>query len=401
MTGKIIVRPEYSELIKPYIGGSLIKILIGQRRVGKSFILMQLMQDISKEYPKDNIIYINKEDYQFDSIKNYSDLIQFVNSKITEERKTALFIDEVQEVQGFEKALRHFQNSGNFDIYCTGSNANLLSGELATLLSGRFIRFRVNSLSYKEFLNFHQLEDNQESLNQFMKFGGMPHLINLKNEERVYYEYLRNVFDSIVLRDIVARYNIRNVNFLRNLLQFLADNTGGLFSAKKISDYLKSQKINIQSKTILEYLDYIESVFFVDRVKRAEIGGKKIFEIGDKYYFEDLGMRHGLVPFNQKDINKVLENLVYHHLKLNRYEIYIGKSGVKEIDFIAEKPGKKIYIQVAYLIPDEKVHEREFGNLLEIQDNYTKYVITMDETASGNYKGIEHWNIRKFLMEFK
>jgi predicted AAA+ superfamily ATPase len=401
MAGKLIVRPEYSEMIKPYVGGSLIKILIGQRRVGKSFILMQLMQDISKDYPENYIIYINKEDYQFDSIKNYSDLIQFVNSKITEERTTALFIDEVQEIQGFEKALRHFQNSGNFDIYCTGSNANLLSGELATLLAGRYIRFRVNSLSYMEFLKFHQLEDKQESLNKFMKFGGMPHLINLKNEERVYYEYLRNVFDSIVLRDIVARYNIRNVNFLRDLLKFLADNTGSLFSAKKISDYLKSQNINIQSKTILEYLDYIESVFFVDRVKRAEIGGKKIFEIGEKYYFEDLGMRHGLVPFNQKDINKVLENLVYHHLKLNRYEIYIGKSGDKEIDFIAEKPGKKIYIQVAYLIPDDKVHDREFGNLLEIEDNYTKCVVSMDETASGNYKGIEHWNIRKFLMEFK
>jgi predicted AAA+ superfamily ATPase len=228
----------------------------------------------------------------------------------------------------------------------------------------------------------------------------MPHLINLKDEDRVYFEYLRNVYDSIILRDIVERYKIRNVQFINDLILFLADNLGSIVSAKKISDFLKSQKINIQPKIILEYLSYLESVYLIERVKRIDIAGKKIFELGDKFYFEDLGIRHRLIPFQQNDINKVLENLVYHHLRVNRYNVFVGKQADREIDFVAEKDGKKVYIQVAYLITDEKVHEREFGNLLKIEESYPKMVITMDEFAGGDYKGIEHWSIRKFLTEF-
>jgi hypothetical protein len=228
----------------------------------------------------------------------------------------------------------------------------------------------------------------------------MPHLINLKDEDRVYFEYLRNIYDSIILRDIVERYKIRNVQFINDLILFLADNLGSIVSAKKISDYLKSQKINIQAKIILEYLSYIESVYLIERVKRIDIAGKKIFELGDKFYFEDLGIRHRLIPFQQKDINKVLENLVYHHLRVNRYNVFVGKQADREIDFVAEKNGKKVFIQVAYMITDEKVHEREFGNLLKIEENYPKLVVTMDEFAGGDYKGIEHWTIRKFLTEF-
>ncbi|MBN1186309.1 MAG: ATP-binding protein [Bacteroidales bacterium] len=395
-----IYRDNYYKKIEPYIGNNLIKVLVGQRRVGKSFLLYQLMDEISKNKTHSNIIYINKEDYTFDAIKNYADLITYVDSQKTSKGKVALFIDEIQDIKDFEKALRHFQSGNYYDIYCTGSNASLLSGELATFLAGRYIQIKVYALSYPEFLKFHKLDDNNENLNKYIMFGGMPHLINLKDEGRIYYEYLRNVFDSIVLRDIITRYKIRNVSFLIDLIRFLADNTGSILSAKRISDYLKSQNINLLPKSILEYLYYLESVFFIERVKRTEIAGRKIFEIGDKFYFEDLGMRHLLIPYQQKDIQKVLENLVFHHLKTLDYTIYVGKLQDKEIDFVAQKYENKMYLQVAYIITDEKTHEREFGNLLKIPDNCPKMVISMDEMTGKNYKGIEHWNIRKFLTEF-
>jgi len=397
---RIILRPVYSQQIEPYIDSTLIKVIIGQRRVGKSFILMQLMREIKQRNPSARLIYINKEDYAFDAVKNHADLMNWLARDGDHIGKTYLFIDEVQEIEGFEKALRSLQLSGDYDIYCTGSNATLLSGELATFLAGRYIQIRVFALTYNEFLAFHELDDHPESLQQYIRYGGMPHLINLVKDERVYYEYLRNLFDTIVLRDIITRHKIRNIGFLQDLILFLADNIGSLFSAKRISDYLKSQKIGLLPKLVLEYLHYLESVFFVERVKRTEVGGRKIFEIGDKFYFEDLGMRHALIPFQQRDINKVLENLVYHHLRAGGFRVFIGKLHDREIDFVAEKEGRKYYIQVAYLVPDEKTHEREFGNLLKIEDNFPKMVVSMDEFASGDYKGIQHWHIRKFLTSF-
>jgi len=396
-----IYRAAYYKQIEPYIGDNkLIKVLIGQRRVGKSYILFQLMEEIKKRNPAMEILYINKEDYAFDFIKTYSDLIAYLKLKKKSKGNTCLFIDEVQDIQSFEKALRSLQASGYYDIYCTGSNASLLSGELATYLAGRYIQIRIYSLTYPEFLQFHKLKESAESFQKYIKFGGMPHLINLRNEERIYYEYLRNIIDSIVLRDVVSRFKVRNVGFLQDLIHFLADNIGSIVSAKRISDYLKSQKINLLPKSVLEYLYYLETVFFVEKVKRTEIGGRKIFEIGDKFYFEDLGMRHTLIPFQQKDIHKVLENLVYHHLRSKQFDVFIGKQGDREIDFVAERNGEKYYIQVAYLIPDEKTHEREFGNLLKIGDNFPKMVVSMDELAGGQHKGIEHWSIRKFLTKF-
>ncbi len=397
----IISRDEYYQQIEPFIGDSLIKILTGQRRVGKSYILLQLMEEIRKTHPSDGFIYIDKEDFSFDTIRTHSDLISFVEARRETSARQFLFIDEIQNIDGFEKALRHFQSTGGYDIYCTGSNATLLSGELATLLAGRYIQIRVYSLSFNEFLKFHKLPPDNDSLRKYILFGGMPHLINLREDADVYYEYLRNMVDSIVLRDIVARFKIRNVLLLRSLIQFIAGNAGNVVSAKSISDYLKSQKINLLPKTILEYLYDLESAFFIDRVKRTDVGGKKIFETGDKFYFEDLGMRHALIPFQQKDIGRVLENLAYHHLKAMHYNVMTGRQGDRETDFVAEKNGKKTYIQVAYMIADEKTHEREFGNLLRIPDNSPKMVVTMDELSGGEYKGIEHRSILNFLTQFR
>lgn len=395
-----IPRNNYFEQFEPYIGSNLIKVLVGQRRVGKSYILFQLMDEIERRDSSVQILFINKEDYAFDSIKNYSDLIEYVHTQKQENHKTALFIDEIQDIDEFEKALRHFQNKEEYDIYCTGSNSKLLSGELATYLAGRHIQIRIFSLSYTEFLSFHQLVDSNDGLLKYIKYGGMPHLINLKNEERVYYEYLDNVFNTIVLKDIIMRFNVRNVSFLNDLIFFLADNIGSIVSAKRISDYLKSQKINLSPKLVLEYLSHLESVFFIDRVKRANVVGRKIFEIGDKFFFEDLGLRHSLLPYQQKDIHKIIENLVYHHLRYRQYKVFVGKLEDKEIDFIAEKDGERMYIQAAYLIKDEATHQREFGNLLNIADNFRKMVISMDEFAQGNHLGVEHWSLRKFLSAF-
>lgn len=398
ITNKYIPRQLYFNKIEPFIGSGLIIVLTGQRRVGKSYVLLQVMDEIRKRDSEASIIYINKEDYHFESIKNHIDLMAYLESQQKGTAKHHLFIDEVQDISNFELALRSLLSVDGWDIYITGSNATLLSGELATHLSGRYIQIPVHALSYPEFLQFHEFPESAGSFLQYIRWGGMPHLINLRKDDAVVYEYLRNIHNTIILRDIIARFNIRNVRFLQDLISYLADITGSVLSAKRISDYLKSQQINLTPKLVLEYLVYLESVYLINRVKRMDVDGKKIFEVGDKFFFEDLGMRHAIIPYQQKDIGKVLENLVYHHLVVNGNQVFVGKHGEKEIDFIAIKNEVKTYIQVAYLIADEKTHDREFGNLLAIPDNCAKIVVSMDETAAGNFKGIEHVSIRSFLM---
>lgn len=397
---KYIKRNLYFNQIEPFIGSGLIKVLTGQRRVGKSYVLLQLMDEIRKRDRNARIIYINKEDYQFEAIKSHNDLMDYCKSHTNKGSNHYLFIDEIQEIENFEIALRSLNTIDDCDIYCTGSNAKLLSGELATYLSGRYVQIRIYALNYVEFLQFHKLSDSAEAFMKYIRYGGMPHLINLRQEDWVVYEYLKNIQDTIVLRDIIARFKVRNIHFLQDLIFYLAEIMGSIVSAKRISDYLKSQRINLSPKLVIEYLSYLEAVYFLERVKRTEIEGRKIFEIGDKFYFEDLGMRHALIPFQQKDIGKVLENIVYLHLKTKGYQVYVGKQGSREIDFVAEKNEEKLYVQVAYLITNEKTHKREFDNLLAIHDNNPKIVVSMDETARGNYKGIEHVSIRNFLLKY-
>lgn len=398
---KNIKREYYLKKVQPFIGKNLIKVLTGQRRVGKSYLLMQIKDMLKEQIPNSNIIFIDKEKYEFDEINDYKDLIKFIQSKLKGNRINHIFIDEIQDIIQFEKALRHFNTLDNIDIYCTGSNAKLLSGELATFLSGRYIEIKIYSLSWNEFLTFHKLPNNNESLNEYIQFGGLPYLINLPREESVVFEYLKNIYSTIIYKDVVARYNIRNTNFLENLIKFTANNIGSILSAKKISDYLKSQRVKISSQVVLTYLDYLQQSFLIYRVKRADIKGKKIFEVGEKYFFEDWGLKNAIVGYKQQNINQVIENIVFLHMKILGYEIYVGKSGEKEIDFICEKSGERVYIQVAYLISDERVKKREFGNLLEIKDNWRKIVVSLDEYTFKNYKGIEHLHLREFLTEFR
>jgi uncharacterized protein len=394
-----IDRPLYMDRIKPYIGKSLIKVLIGQRRVGKSYLLMQIMELILKQDPNTQIIYINKELHEFSSIKDSEDLFAYLNETVSGDNKVALFIDEVQDIKSFEITLRDLATKANYDIYCTGSNANLLSSELATYLSGRYIEIKVFGLSYSEFLLFHKEKDSTNAFNNYLKLGGLPYLINLDNDVDVAYEYLKNIYSTILLKDVVARFNVRNINFLENLIAFLADNLGSIVSSRKISEYLKSQKINISTQVVIDYLGYLEASFLIFKVKRAGIEGKKIFEIGEKYFFEDIGIRNTIVGYKANDIHKLLENVVYLHLRMAGYSTTVGVEGNNEIDFVAQKGGEKIYVQVAYLLTNQETIDREFGNLLNISDNFPKYVVTMDETTEiGTFKGIKRMHVKDFCL---
>ncbi len=394
---KFIVRQKYLDTIRPYIGQQIIKVLIGQRRVGKSYILLQTMDEIKKLDNSANILYINKEDFKFDTLNTAEDLYNYVLSHTKPDVKNYIFIDEIQEISAFEKTLRSLLLEPIYDLYCTGSNAHILSGELATFLSGRFIEIPIYSLSYNEFLLFQQLEDSHETLQKYLKYGGLPYLKHLPLEDEIVFSYLKGVYNTVIYRDLIQRYEIRNTAFLENLVRFLADNTGQIFSAKKISDYLKSQQIKMSVSQIINYLDYLASTFLIRKVKRMDIVGKKIFEIGEKFYFEDLGLRHAIHGYRLNDMAKIIENVVFEHLLYCGYDVKVGQIGDLEIDFVCERGGEKLYVQVTYLLHDKKTIEREFGNMLKINDNYPKIVVSMDEFLGNTYEGIEYMHLRKFL----
>lgn len=396
---KLINRPIYTERIRPFIGKGIIKVLTGQRRVGKSCILMQLMEDIKKDNPQANIIYINMEHEEFRMIHNDSDLFLYLKDRMPLDKNNYLFIDEIQDIEGFENVLRSLQAKDSCDIFITGSNAKMLSGELATYLSGRYIEFHIHSLSYTEFLAFHQLDDNNQSLMLYLTYGGLPYLSRLQLTDELAFEYLRNIYATILLKDVIKREGIRNVDFLETLALYTADNIGSLFSANNISKYLKSQRIDISTTQVINYLKALNNAYLINRIGRIDIKGLKKFEVGDKYFFEDLGLRNCHIGFNlQRDIHKLLENAVYLHLSLLQYEIYTGQNEQQEIDFIGIKQGMKVYVQVTYLIVDEKTQKREFGNLMNIQNNYPKYVVSLDEFNRGsNVEGIHHLHLADFL----
>ncbi|VAW29345.1 hypothetical protein MNBD_BACTEROID07-1759 [hydrothermal vent metagenome] len=259
----VVVRKRYLERIKPFINKNLIKVFVGQRRVGKSYLMKMTANHILKQNPDANIIYIDKEQYEFDTINDYHSLIAYVEGHLLQNKSNYLFVDEIQEIKNFEKALRHFQNKGMADIFCTGSNADLFSGELATLLSGRYIKINVHPLSYNEFLDFHDLKDGDNALQKYLKWGGLPYIRNLEKNDEVIFDYLSNILSTIVYKDVIHRYKIRNVEFFDRLIRYVAANIGHLITAKKISDYLKSQKTDISPRVVLSYLQYLQNAFLV------------------------------------------------------------------------------------------------------------------------------------------
>jgi predicted AAA+ superfamily ATPase len=397
MSKEIINRDRYLDKIIPYINVNLIKVFVGQRRVGKSYLMKMTLEYLKSINKKANYIYIDKELYEFDFINDYHDLIKFVDKNYKSSTFNYVFIDEIQDIALFEKALRHIQNKNNIDIYCTGSNAQMLSGDLATTLSGRYIKIEVNPLSYKEFLFFHKLESGDDAVLKYIKWGGLPFIKHLHKSDTVIFDYLNNIVSTIIYKDILYRYKIRNVEFFDSLILFIAANTSNLITAKKISEYLKSQKIDISVKVVLNYLEYLQNAFLINKVKRVDVNSKRSFEINNKYFFTDWGLRNALLGLNKFSAPDLLENVVFSHLKQLGFTVNIGVLKDLEIDFIATIDGNTIYFQVAYLITDNKVKEREFGNLLKIKDNYNKYVISLDSVLISSYNGIKHLHLKDFL----
>jgi predicted AAA+ superfamily ATPase len=320
-------RETYQRQIDRYIGKEIIKVLVGQRRVGKSYLLFQIIDSIKERLSAANIIYINLELNEFDYIKNSEQLYDFIKSKSKPGELNFVLIDEVQTIKEFEKTLRSLLAEGEYDIYCTGSNANILSGELGTYLGGRYIEIPVHALSYSEFLQFHELEQSADNLLKYLKYGGLPYLIHLDLSDEVVFDYLKNISQSILFRDIVSRYEVRNVDFLVRLIKYLATETGNIISARNIEKFLKSQKIAISISAILNYLNYLTNAMLVSSVKRCDIQGKRIFEVGEKYYFNDLGIRNSLAGFSPFDLGQIIENVVFLHLKTIGYTVLIVERG--------------------------------------------------------------------------
>ncbi len=392
----------YSEKIHRYLNKGLIIVLTGQRRVGKSYILRQIAMDLSDS----NVVYIDKENRQYGSIRNADDLEKYLEGRLSNSQDNYLLIDEVQEIQGWEKILRSLNGIESCQIIITGSNASMLSSELSTMLSGRYVEIHIHSLCYPEFIEFHGLAKGQDSLLSYLKWGGLPHLykLGLENEELIM-TYLTDVSSTIVFKDVVTHSNIRNVTFMENLIAFIGDNVGKNFSATSISNYMKSQKDNVSTSVVLNYISALCDAFIIRKVSRYDIHGKKILETNEKYYFEDLGLRYILSSTTSNlsvVIEKLLENVVYLHLVRKNYKVYIGTFRKAEIDFVCERNGKKMYIQVAYILQNEDTVKREFGNLNDIDDSAEKYVVSLDPVFGNSTMGtVRHIPLVDFLMDFE
>ena len=341
MGNLILERENYLQRLAVWIDKPVIKVIIGQRRVGKSMFMLQIMEYIRQANPEANCIYINTENEEYQHIRNYEKLQEEINANLKKAAKNYLFIDEIQDISEFERALRNYLSKNQCDIYITGSNSQLLSGELATYLSGRYVEFKIHPLSISEFCLFHNLPKNNDTLLKYFRYGGMPFLRHLPLEDLTVNEYLQSIYNTILLRDIAERYEIRNIHLLKNLSRFIADSEGTIFSSLSISNYFKSINLQISPKTILDYTGHLLNSFIVNQVERYNLVGKKVLTSGGKLYFEDFGLRNSIVGgFKLTDIQKILENAVYMHLVRNGYKVFVGQMRDKEIDFIAERDRK-------------------------------------------------------------
>lgn len=396
-----IRRQSYIDKIEKYLGKETIIVLVGQRRVGKSCILKMIRDDKMAD-SDNNVIYIDKEKWQYDAIQTYKDLNEYIERYWVNDKHNYILIDEVQDIEEFERSVRSFRTEPNTDIIITGSNARMLSNELSTLIGGRYKEIYIQSLSYNEFLEFHNLSDNDESLSLYIQYGGMPGLAKIGLEEDDAREYQIDIYHTVLLKDVIRRNQIRNVPFLENLVRFLADNIGKLISANSIAKYMKSQGESITSSVVINYISFLCEAYILHKVNRYDIHGKRVFENNDKFYFEDNGVRNAIAGGTREgDIEKVIENIIYEHLIRLGYQVYVGQLQAGEIDFVCTKPeGQRIYVQASFIIAEQATREREFGNLRSIKDNYPKYVISMTPLLTKNDDdGITHIHLRKFLRE--
>lgn len=398
---EVLTRKHYADIVDSWIGKGNIIALVGSRRVGKSFVLKDFVQRHMDETDV-NIIFIDKEKKAFKDIKTKDDLDKWIEARFIPGKHNFILIDEVQEIEHFEESICNWYSEDNTDVIITGSNSKMLSGELATLISGRHVEVRIHPLTYSEFLEFHNLPDREESLMIYLTYGGLPGLrkVGLDSDEQVW-AYLTSVFNTIMLKDIIERHDIRNIPFLNNLIAFYADTTGKLTSANSIAKYMKSQHENVSANLVLLYRGFYAEAYLLDIVPRYDIHGKKIFESNEKIYWDDLGLRN-LKAEGCMDsyIEKVIENAIYKHLRFLGYEVKVGVLNAGEVDFVCTKPGKTVYIQASYIIAEESTRKREFGPLEKIRDNHPKFVISATPLLNTrDENGITHLSLRKFLKE--
>ena len=398
----MIIREKYLNKMIMLKDTEFIKVITGLRRSGKS-TLMLMYKDylLNNQVKEDNIIYINFESAMYDDIKNYKDLYQFVKDKIRKD-KIYLLLDEVQNVESWEKAINSFKVDFDIDIYITGSNAYLLSSELSTLLSGRYIEIKMYPLSFKEFLIFNNYDDMniEDKFNEYLKYGGLPAITLIKNNDELVLSYLNDIYNSIVKKDIIDRNNLKNTTLLENIIKYLANNIGSPISSTKISNYLNSNKItpNCNHQTIDNYLNMLEKSYIIYKADRTDIKDKSVLKTLGKYYISDTGIRNIILGFRNINEGHLLENVVYLELLRRGYKVSVGKTYEYEVDFVAENPNEIIYLQVSLSISEEKVRDREIRSLENIKDNYEKIILTMDKTINQDFNGIKVMNIIDWLL---
>lgn len=399
----MVNRETYMNKLLAYKDTEFIKVITGIRRCGKSSLLKLFMEELLKNEKNINVIYMNFESFEFDEINNYKDMYNKISEKINNKQKNYILLDEVQRVEKWEKAVNAITVDFNSDIYITGSNAYLLSSELSTYLSGRYIEIKVLPLSFKEYLKFTELENKktlEDKFIEYIKYGGMPGITGIKNEQDLYENAIKGIYNTVFMKDVIERNKLVDATLLEKILKFLMNNIGSLISAKKIADFLTSQGVKITHNTVLNYLQMLENAYIIYKAPRYDIKGKEILKTLEKYYIIDTGIRNIIMGFRNTDFEYIIENIVYFELIRHGYEVTVGKTNNLEVDFIATTSKEKKYYQVTYTMIDEKVKKRELEVLKNINDNYEKTVITMDKMYNNTSEdGIKIKYLIDFLLE--
>lgn len=388
-----------------FIDKPLVKILTGIRRSGKSSILMLLKEELlNRGIDPEKIIYINLESFSSRELLESTQLYEYVSKLTVQSKRSYLLLDEIQEVKDWERCINSFMVDMDVDIYITGSNSHLLSSELSTFLAGRYIEIAVHTLSFEEFIEFHSVDPgNDKKLRRelflsYLRTGGFPVIHTADYDEDTCYKIVFDIYSSVILRDTIQRNNIRDVELLERVLYFVFDNIGNTFSGKNIADYFKSQQRKIDINTVYNYLKALESAFILYRARRYDIKGKEILKTQEKFYLSDVSLLYATIGYKDRLISGILENIVYLELRRRNYKVFVGKTDNREIDFVAEKQGKRVYVQVAYKIDSRETAEREFSELLNIRDQYPKFVVTMDDFWKESIEGVQHFHIADFLL---
>ena len=401
----MIYRNEFLERLFKYKDKPLIKVITGIRRCGKSVILKLLQAELVRQgVAEERIIYLDFESFQWSALKRAGSFYEYISNRISRENRCYLLFDEIQEVAGWERAINSFSVDFNVDIYITGSNSHILSSELATFLSGRYVELNLFTLSFSEHLLFREsltgksIEDLHGAFTEYLRTGGFPVLHMASCDQETAMKIVYDIYSSVILRDVVQRYKIRDVELLERVVRFVFDNVGNKFSAGNVVDYFKSQYRKIDINTVYNYLNALEGAFIVHRIPRYDIKGKERLKTNEKYFVGDHGLVYAVMGYRDRFISGILENIVMSELLRRGYRVFTGKSSEREIDFIAEKNERKVYVQVAYKISEPATFEREFSVLLEIRDHHPKYVVTMDEVWRDNVDGVKHLHIADFLL---